>query len=335
MAQLTEEALWAQIKDPFHDGAYLFYGEEGFKVEEACRAAENAFAKKHRNYVRKVFYPDSLNLDDICQSAQGLSLFQESQFIMIRLIDQLKAGALDDLVAVCSEVASETTMLILTAGSLDKRKKSTQKFFKNSAFQVVQFSYAREGEFKVWAKNLAKRRERSIEFDAQNLLWDFIGPSLFELDMAIEKASLFAVDAKSLSTKHIRAVTVKTRQELVFAFTDAVASGDKHGALQSLRTLHQQGEEAIGIVALVARQFQWMLQMTSLLSEGKNLQGVIAEMKLFSKLGKALHKAASKRGYGRIVKSLEMIHAADVELKSSPVQPKLVLEQLTVRLTSL
>lgn len=335
MAQLTEKQLWSQLKDLSHEGAYVFYGEEGFKIDDACKSAEKSFAKQNKNYVRKVFYPDSLNFDDIRQSAQGLSLFQESQFILIRSIDQLKANVLDELVAVCSEVISETTMLILTAESLDKRKKANQKLLKDASFQVVQFPFAREGEFKVWAKNLAKRRKRTIDFEAQSLLWEFIGPSLFELDLAIEKASLFAGDAKALTAMHVRAVTVKTRQELVFAFTDAVASGDKRKALQSLHTLYQQGEEAIGIVALVARQFQWMLQMTSLISEGKNLQNVVSEMRLFPKLGKALHGAAQKRGYQGILKSLSMIQAADMELKSSPVRPKLVLEQLTVRLTSL
>lgn len=334
MSLVQERQFWSDLTKQQLGNSYLLYGEEGFKIDEASRKIEQIFAKKHDHYVRKIYYPDSLNLEDLRQSTQGLTLFQEAQLIFVRGMEQIKADTLAELVAIFQANQSDENVLILTASSIDKRKKVNQQLLKDKKLTVVQMGFANEGEFRNWAKDLAARRKKTLDHESMALLWEYVGPSLFELDLAIEKSAMYAADSKALRVDHIKAVTVKTRQELVFVYTDAISQGDRLAALQRLEALYQQGEEAIAIVALVARQFQWMLQLLSYQESGKTMQDAIADMKLFPKLAKVLHTAAKKRGAEKLRRSLQEIQQADLELKSTITKPKLILERLTVRLTA-
>ena len=305
---------------------YYVYGPEQFLVRELAQAIQTELGE---GVARETFHADEWELGDFLAACSTLSLFDSAKLLIVRSADAITAKEWETLSALLKEPAESVTILFL-AESLDNRKKHAQALAKAGAeTAVVKCEFVDEREFFARARDLAQQRKKKITTPATQLLWDRIGPSLFELEQAIEKSALYGLDSPGLEAEHVEAVVVKTRQEVVFAFSDAVNAGDRKLALECLSLLYAQGEEPIAIVALLARQYRWMLEIAVRLEARERADDISRALGLFPKLAKALHAGAKRLGKEGALKGIRTLKAADHSLKSSMEPGLLVLERMT------
>ncbi len=307
-------------------GAYYFYGQERFKIEDFI----SQLTKKYGSDGREVFYGDEVRVGVVVEACQSLSLFQSERCLLIRKADSI-ADKDWPLLELMLEKLPEDICIIFSGHKLDMRKKKSQRLVKNPHLALVRCDAIAIHEVGFWAKKLAQRQGKKIHFDAIATLQDLCGNSLYEIFHTVEKAGLFASHGM-IEKEHVEAVTVRTRAEDVFVYSNAVASKNLKQALEALHYLYDQGQEPIALIGLLTRQYRWMLEIQSRQMENESDQEIAQAMGLYPKMARHLWIATRKRSPKVLRKDLSALYSADLALKQSGEPPHLVMNRLTLDL---
>ena len=178
---------------------------------------------------------------------------------------------------------------------------------------------------------------------------------------AIEKIIAFVGDKTRVDERDIETVIAQSSFENIFALTDALGRRSVSQALSSLHSVLESGEPPIKVNALIARQIRLTLQ-AKLLTEQGELKPTVDRMNyqsfadnvfkpLATKMSNSLPTTAQvnllkQNPYAaykviqaipffsteELIRGLEQTLEADVQLKSSQLDPECILEQLVYEL---
>jgi len=333
MANINELEIRKDLERKKLRPIYYFYGKEQFKVREYLSSIVSIIEGDGSSELSKeLYFGDELKADDLLAACQSISLFQSEKLIIVKNADAISAKSWLPLKSII-ETPPESTTLVFAGESIDLRKKHSQWLTKaGKDVAVVKCEPIKEKEIFSWAKTLAQRHGKKVHAAGINLLLELSGTSLYELNQTLEKAAIYAGKSATISPEHIEAVSVRTKLEIIFGFTDAVLGRERARALELVGNLYEQGEEPIAIVGLLGRQYRWMLEIATRQANRESFELVTKSLGLYSRTSRTLWNGAKQRGSEAIRCGMQMITEADYKLKSSAVPPRLVLDQLTVRL---
>jgi DNA polymerase-3 subunit delta len=178
--------------------------------------------------------------------------------------------------------------------------------------------------------------------DAARELVDSLGAEMLAIDSEVEKLSLYAgAEGKAeIELGDVEAMVSAAKQRSLYELTDAISQKDAPRALALLHGLlnaSEGGEEAaIGHVFTLAKTYRQMLvlnehrvtdqrAMWQVLWPGFRVAPFAADQ--------LIAQARRYRDRTELRRGLRWIAKADVELRSSPPDKRLVLERLVLRLT--
>ena len=330
MASLREQEI---EKDLGRGGklrrAYYFYGPEDFKVSEWCRRLRQRMGE---GLEVDRFHGDDFSSAEFLSASQNLSLFGANRLVHLGDADRLNAKDWETILPTLL-APPEDKLFLITSQGLDARKKHAQALLKAPAeIGVGKAERCEDRDFYAWGRELAGRRKKKISAPTLELLWRLVGPSLGELDQAIEKSALFGGVDPNIESAHVEAVVVATREEAVFAFTNAMASGQASQTMGDLSRLLEQGEEPIALLALLGKQYRSMLEILAGRENQERPEEVLRGLGLPPRFAKLLEQQAKRLGWEGVRSGLVSIRATDLVLKSSAEPPRLALERLTLSL---
>ena len=202
---------------------------------------------------------------------------------------------------------------------------------------------------------------KKISPNAFSLLQSRTGNDMHLIAEAIEKIIAFVGDKTRVDDRDIETVIAQSSFENIFALTDALGRRSVSQALSSLHSVLESGEPPIKVNALIARQIRLTLQ-AKLLTEQGELKPTVDRMNyqsfadnvfkpLATKMSNSLPTAAQvnllkQNPYAaykviqaipffsteELIRGLEQTLEADVQLKSSQLDPECILEQLVYEL---
>lgn len=274
-------------------------------------------------------------------------------FCATHRLDAAMAGEnTDRLEAILKSGLPEGNHLILTADAVDKRK----KLFKTlgEIGKVLEFTGTKgdkklQGRLMENARDLLGAKGKKMASGGWLALGKKTGFDLRASMAALEKLITFTGDKTVIDEADIEAVIGKTREESVFNLTDALSRKHLQASLVILGDLLDQGDHPLMILAVLARQIRTLLQAKLLLETGSRLP-----FKAGSDYGafqKALYPAIKERlgtatphpyaiyqalGHaGRfsrdaLIRYLEMLVDLDLAIKSTPKDPRLMLERFLI-----
>lgn len=224
---------------------------------------------------------------------------------------------------------------------------------------VVDFSLKQDEVYK-WIASKLREYDKKISSNASKKLRDRAGDSIRLISEELEKIVAYVGNKKQIEVDDIEQVVTWSREESIFTFTDAIAKRKISLALLSLHHLLNDREPPIKINAMIIRQIRLMLQARLLVERGiikksatrmrynnfKNYFG-----KLPSSASKQLpkskkynllkqhpypaHQILQSINYyttEELIKGLEILLEADMQLKSSVSSPKAILEEVIFEL---
>ena len=278
------------------------------------------------------------------------------------LVQRAKSDDTDRLEQVLSGKMPESNYLILTAETVDQRK----KLFKvvSTVGKAISFTKITG---KGWAKD--KARKEAVEQAASNLLtksgkkisddaWTSIGQKtdfdLRESMLAIEKLITYVDGKKIIDKVDVDAVIGRTKEESIFDLTNAIAERKLLAALKSLQELLYQGDPPLKIFSMITREIRILLRAKLLIASGRlssfkpgmaypQYQKTVYPIltKLFGEVGMEGISPIPKTPYpsylvltnaGRfsqpeLISYLEMLSQIDLALKSTGKDARLLLER--------
>ena len=344
-------------KGPLKPG-YVLAGDETFLLDR-CRAA-----------VLKAFVPPDLkdfclsDLDlsttsifEVLDRAQTPSLMAPFQVIFVRNVKQLytRGAKKDEFAALGRYFRSPNPQaLILFVADFVRIPSDTRRMEMDdkNRFErltetlgepcgMVELARVNEDDAMRWIAATALEQGIRVEPDAARELADALGADMMLISSELEKLLLYTLGKGRITLGDVETMVLSAKQRSLYELTDAITARDRVRALallQGLLNSSDAGEDsAIGHLYMLARTFRQMLVILE-----KNVRDSRAiwqalwqgfRMPPFA-ADDLIRQARRFKSRRDITRALRLIARADLELRSSPPDKRLVLERLVYELAS-
>ncbi|MFA6564120.1 MAG: DNA polymerase III subunit delta [Verrucomicrobiia bacterium] len=177
--------------------------------------------------------------------------------------------AVAELVAVVKKGLPAGVTLIVSAAEMDKRRAfylACDKLGEVAVFDAIDPGRDRDWEDKVTDFITAHARAlgKNVSRQAVAQLIELNGANLRQIETELEKIAAYVGDRGAIEPADVRAVGSASREAIAWDLNDAVGHRDLGKALRLLDRLLFQGEEILGLLALVASRVRQLLILREL-----------------------------------------------------------------------
>jgi DNA polymerase-3 subunit delta len=206
---------------------------------------------------------------------------------------------------------------------------------------MVELARVSEEDAMRWATAKAQESGLRLEPDAARELVDALGADMMLVSSELEKLLLYTSGRGRITLGDVETMVLSAKQRTLYELTDAISARDRVRALallQGLLNSSDAGEDAaIGHLYMLARTFRQMLVILE-----KNVRDSRAiwhalwqgfRMPPFA-ADDLIRQARRYKSRRELTRALRLVARADLELRSSPPNKRLVLERLVYELAS-
>lgn len=328
----TPQALEDSIRREEVYPLYLFYGDETFMIDEALRELQAlALDEGLRDFNFNVFYGDDADGSRIRDSVETLPMMAASRVVVVKEAQDLSDADWEALEPVIGDPV-DSCVLIFTAAKIDKRKRHIKRALETGI--VVEFKRLFDNQVPEWITRIAKKHGVKIGREAAALLHQMVGSSLADINMEMQKLASYLGDREQAEPDDVLKTVSRVKVESVFDLTDAIGGGDRARALHCLANLLDNGQNEVGVLALVSRH----VRILKLVNEG--LREGLSGQRLSERAGAPpfflKQYVEQSRGWSapKIERTFRALLDTDRALKSSPVSSRIWLENFIVQTCS-
>ncbi|MGA2339479.1 MAG: DNA polymerase III subunit delta [Terracidiphilus sp.] len=338
---------------------YVLAGDEIFLLDRCRAAVLKAFVPPDlRDFCLSDFDLTSTSIFEVLDRAQTPSLMAPFQVIFVRNVRQLytRGAKKDEFAALDRYFKSPNpqAMLLFIADFLripadtrrmeldDKNRFERLTETLGAHCGMVELARVSEEDAMRWAT--AKAQESGglrLEADAARELVDALGADMMLVSSELEKLLHYTSGRGRITLGDVETMVLSAKQRTLYELTDAISARDRVRALALLEGLlnsSDAGEDAaIGHLYMLARTFRQMLVILE-----KNVRDSRAiwqalwqgfRMPPFA-ADDLIRQARRYKSRRELTRALRLVARADLELRSSPPDKRLVLERLVYELAS-
>lgn len=216
-----------------------------------------------------------------------------------------------------------STCLALVATAVDKRRRLFKLLDKHAT--VVDCAPLKPAEMAGWLRRRTEELGGRINGDAAEALALQIAPDLHIADQELRKLITYAADGP-IDVAAVKAVASASAEAVIWPLLDAVGQRRPQTALALLRELLQQGEPPLRLLFMITRQWRHLLQCKALYEKGVGQKDIAAALGVPPFAVRNL--LGQQRNFTReqLRRGMAQLLETDVQLKSSPTEPRLLLE---------
>jgi DNA polymerase-3 subunit delta len=127
-----------------------------------------------------------------------------------------------------------------------------------------------------WIQQRARARKIAIDGRAVQMLADFVGPNLRQLDNELEKLSLYAL-GRPISSDDVKRLVSDVGEAIIWDLTDALSQRNGRGAMTALYDLRRGDMNPFQLLTLIARQYRIIIKVKEAMRRGPGDEFAIAE----------------------------------------------------------
>jgi DNA polymerase-3 subunit delta len=311
---------------------YLLLGVERFLRDTAARSITEVAL--HGTLLRE-FNEASFNLvrDSVqaaIAAAEQLPMMSERRVIRIRDFARLRENDEETLIRYLNNPAPSTVM-ILVADDLDKRKKSTKALLDNAV--VVDFPPLKDSEAKAWAKSRLKELKTTADDAVLSEIVGLVGTDVQTLFNELDKLASAVADTGRITSAVVDELIGRSRELSNFELGDHLLAHNRKRALETLHRLLDDGAEPVMLIGLIAGNYHRLALAKHLLAKGGR-EEVFRNISLPPFKRDAYIANLQRNDAAKIARGLQLTAAADLAIKTSQATPRLQLELLVCELSS-
>lgn len=310
-------------------GLYLLLGEETFLVQEALAVLkEKSLDPGTADFNCDIFEANEIPASQARDAAEMLPMMSKRRFVVYRGVDDLKDKDWEVLYPLL-ERPVDSTVFVLTAESLDKRKKSFKKL--SEAAVLVELKRPYDSQVAEWIEYLAFRLQIRITREASTLLKQFVGTNLTEINNELGKLKDYLGERNQVEAQDVLQVVSQTKVDRIFDLTDAIGRRDRGTALHTLANLLEHGQSEVGVLAMITRHFRILSQLKDGQREGLSGARLSTKAGIPSFLLTQYLDQIRKWDETKIEKTFAVLADTDRALKSSSVPSHVWLENFVLK----
>ena len=337
---------------------YVLVGDETFLLDRCRAAVLKAFVPEElRDFCLSDMDLSSASIFEVLDRAQSPSLMAPFQAVFVRNVKQLYTrGAKKDefaaleryfrspnpqalIIFVADFVRIPSDLRRMEMDDKNRFERLTETLGQHCG--MVELARVNEDDAMRWVVATAQEQGTRVDGDAARELVDALGADMMMISSELEKLLLYTLGKGRITLGDVETMVLSAKQRSLYELTDAISARDRAKALallQGLLNSSDAGEDAaIGHLYMLARTFRQMLVILE-----KNVrdsraiwqalwQGFRMPPFAADDLIRQARRFKSRRG---LTRALRLIARADLELRSSPPDKRLVLERLVYELAS-
>jgi DNA polymerase-3 subunit delta len=337
---------------------YVLAGDEIFLLDRCREAIHKGFVPLElRDFCLSDLDLASTSIFEVLDRAQTPSLMAPFQVIFVRNVKQLYTrGAKKEEFAALERYfrsPNPQALLLFVADFIsipsdvrrmeldDKNRFERLTETLGAHCGMVELARVNEEDAMRWVAATAQESEVRVEADAARELVDALGADMMLISSELEKLLLYTLGRGRITLGDVETMVLAAKQRSLYELTDAISARDRTRALallQGLLNSSDAGEDAaIGHLYMLARTFRQMLVILE-----KNVRDSRAiwqalwqgfRMPPFA-ADDLIRQARRYKSRRELTRALKLIARADLELRSSPPDKRLVLERLVYELAS-
>jgi len=337
---------------------YVLAGDEIFLLERCRAAVVKAYVTPEtKDFCLSDLDLTSVSIFEVLDLAQTPSLMAPFQVIFVRNLRSLYTrGAKKNEFAALKryfQSPNPQALIIFVADFLrisadvrrmemdDKNRFERLTETLGEYCGMVELARVTEDDAMRWAVATAQAAGAKLDSDAARQMVDALGNDMMLIASEMEKLLLYTQGRGSITLGDVETMVLGAKQRSLYELTDAISSRDKARALLLLHGLlnsSEAGEDAaIGHLYMLARTFRQMLVVLE-----KNVRDSRAIWQALWQgfrippfaADDLIRQARRYKNRRELTRALRLVARADLELRSSPPDKRLVLERLVYDLAS-
>lgn len=344
MPSITEQDLKKQIASGAFAPLYLLSGDEKLTLKRAAqRLINKSSGESFPEFNRALFTNDS-DIESIATAVEALPFMAGHKCAAVSDFDpETKPSEELDMLWDLLDDLPDSTSLIFWYPTLDipaKKSSKWKKFLDKASKAGCTVDFPRLGAADLYRmlKKEAERQGCELSRKSWDKLFDYAGSDLHTLRSETEKLCSYALGLgrTEITPDMVEALTPRSTETTVFIMVRALVSGRYDEAYSQLDLLFYRGEEPIAILGAMAASYIDMYRVKSALESGLTSAApaeYAPEYKGRSSFRlQNAERSSKKLSLPCIRQCLDLLLEADLSLKGSRLEPRLVLEGLISRL---
>lgn len=319
------------IKNNDFKNAYLLYGDEIYLKLQYKDKLLKALNPDNDTMNFAMFEGKSIDVKEIISLADTMPFFADYRTILVQNSGFFKST--DD--AICNYFKNsppETTRFIFVESEVDKRN----RFYKiiNEYGQVVEFKEQDENTLRNWVGRIIQENNLKITVNNANYFLSKTGNDMSNIRTELDKLINYVDGREEITKEDIDAIVTAIASNHVFEMMDAIALKQQVKALDMYYELISLKESPLGILALLVRHFNKLLQAKDLKQRGygnNDIANKISINKFF--VGKYIDQAA-KFKTEKLIEALEDCANMEDQVKKGLLGDKMAIEILICKYSS-
>lgn len=290
---------------------YLVSGDEPLLVQEACdqirtKARDSGFND------RQVYHADQhLNWGGVRDELSAMSLFAEQRRIEIHLPTG-KLGDGRDVVEQALIEPADDILLLLISTRLDaaETKRKWYKQLQKTGVHVTVWPIDSD-KFASWLQQRARSRGLTLTQGALNLLTERLEGNLLAASQELDRLELLTKD-KTINEDVVESAVQYSARFSIFEVISDLLSGRAAHAQKVIASLKQEGENPLGLLAMLVRDINMTLELQQAMKNRAAPGTFLKKNGVFQpQRARAIEQAARRHNTARLHQALNLCSNAD------------------------
>ena len=314
---MDQWAFFDEFKAGTVRNVYLFYGPEAYIRKSALATMQKKLLMPGLESMNCTFM-QSPSAQQIIENCETLPMMGDWRLVVVQGLELLENGKVKDeaqeSAALCAYLprVPQTTCLIFECETPDKRKKLCQTLMKLPG--AVSFDTLSDARLAQWMNQTLKPLGKKMDAQACAQLAFTSGRDLTMLHGELQKLAAYA-------------------ECTVFAMVDALVDGQAQQAFSLLSVLLESGEERLGVLALITRQYRQMMYAKDMMDSRMPQAQMMKALGVPSFALNKLMRRAGRRTMEQLRGQLELCVQTDYDIKRGAVREEAGLDRLMLALT--
>ena len=197
---------------------------------------------------------------------------------------------------------------------------------------VIEFKQPVAGELPRWIVERTTRQGGSIEPAAAHRLAGLTGSDLRRLDQEIVKLIIYVNGQRAIDEKDVNLLVSDASLSSVFDLVDALGRREGQRATHELHHLLDQGENPLGLLAMIVRQFRLLILVNELQERGLSPDAMAKQLGQHPFVIKKLNEQVRHFSMANLEAIYRRLLEIEVEIKTGQTSDVLALDLLVAGL---
>lgn len=332
---------------------YIFCGSEQYLMEQMLDKLTELIAPGDNPWNKDVLRGDEHDIAEIVEAAQSAGFFGGKKLLIVRDAPWLKpkrkkAGdasaaeedrsdddkkQVEQLIRYVQDPNPDTVLVLTTDGNVNRSTRLV-KAVQNSG-RVVEFVSPRGAEREQWLAAYLRAAGKSPEPGLCSYLSLMCADGLAALSSEADKLILYCADKTVITMADAEEIVSRSSLAGVFELTDLVAEKQAAEAVDVLRRLLLQGEAAQALCGMLAHQYRSTLAVKDMLQRGFRTAEIASKLGINPYFAQKCAALARRLDYRQLLRTLDILLAADLDGKSGRGEADQTLELAILRICAL